>query len=162
MATTAKNKSDDIQNTSLLNDEEMELLNSAIEDQVKSVQLHIRLTEDEKRLVRRASSLKGKTMSEFLRETIMITARQITQRADEAVYLVVDGEYVFSARPRVHVFSNLFKLTKSQMELNHWANLYGIPAEHIKFVLDQIGSSGVLHKKYMEWLDAPEDEPEEF
>ena len=63
--------------------------------QSKDSQIHIRLSENEQAIVRKASAMKNSSMSQFLRGAVMAAARELISKeaSDSPVYSNKDGEY---------------------------------------------------------------------
>lgn len=133
-------------------------------DQSKDSQIHIRLSESEKAIVRKASAMKNSSMSQFLRGAVMSAARELISKeaADSPVYSNKDGEYFFSNRPRVNVFSNLFKFRESKIEKGEWCNLYGLNASDFEYALNEISQGKSLHLQYQKWLQKEEEPLDAF
>jgi hypothetical protein len=123
-------------------------------------QLHIRLSENEKAIVRKASAIEKCAMSQFLRGAVMSAAKQIISdlTAEVPVLKNKHGEYCFKDRPKVTVFSNLYKWRESGISEKDWVSLYGLKLAHFQYVLNEIGANGSLHADFQEWLKS-EDEP---
>jgi hypothetical protein len=126
----------------------------------KESQLHIRLSEGEKAIVRKASAIEKCTMSQFLRGAVMSAAKQIILgiNGEVPVFANKEGDYCFKDRPKLNVFSNLYKFRDSGISEKDWVNLYGLQLAHFQYVLNEIGVGGSLHAAYQEWLKT-EDEP---
>ena len=116
----------------------------------KGSQIHIRLSESEKAIVRQASAMKNSSMSQFLRGAVMSAARELISKeaSDSPVFSNKDGEYFFSNRPRVNVFSNLFKFRESKIEKVEWCNLYGLIVSDFDYALNNISEGKSLHFQY--------------
>jgi hypothetical protein len=141
------------------------LLNTKIEiDQSKDSQLHIRLSESEKAIVRKASAMKNSSMSQFLRGAVMTAATELISKetSDSPVYSNKDGEYFFSNRPRVNVFSNLFKFRESKIDKGEWCSLYGLSAADFDYALTEISQGKSLYFQYQKWLKKEEESLENF
>ena len=126
-------------------------------DLSKGSQIHIRLSESEKAIVRQASAMKNSSMSQFC------TRELISKEAsDSPVFSNKDGEYFFSNRPRVNVFSNLFKFRESKIEKVEWCNLYGLIVSDFDYALNNISEGKSLHFQYTKWLQKEEEQLDAF
>lgn len=130
----------------------------------KGSQIHIRLSESEKAIVRQASAMKNSSMSQFLRGAVMSAARELISKeaSDSPVFSNKDGEYFFSNRPRVNVFSNLFKFRESKIEKVEWCNLYGLIVSDFDYALNNISEGKSLHFQYTKWLQKEEEQLDAF
>ena len=133
-------------------------------DLSKGSQIHIRLSESEKAIVRQASAMKNSSMSQFLRGAVMSAARELISKeaSDSRVFSNKDGEYFFCSRPRVNVFSNLFKFRESKIEKGEWCNLYGLNVSDFEYALNNISQGKSLHFQYKKWLQKEEEPIDAF
>ena len=133
-------------------------------DQSKDSQIHLRLSENEKAIVRKASAMKNSSMSQFLRGAVMSAARDLISKeaSDSPVYSNKDGEYFFSNRPRVKVFSNLFKFRESKIEKGEWCSLYGLNSSDFDYALSEISQGKSLYLQYQKWLQKEEEPLDAF
>lgn len=67
-----------------------------------------------------------------------------------------EGVYVYAKKPKVGVFSNLYKLKASNFTSTYWARLYGIPLADIEYALSAIDKDIVLRESYKSWESQPE------
>jgi len=76
----------------------------------------------------------------------------------------VEGDYVFTNRPKVKVFSLIFKITsdRSDKTVEQWATNYGLDVGDIVVALREISPYGDLRDEFHEWLENDEDEEECF
>jgi hypothetical protein len=132
--------------------------------QIKESQIHIRLSESEKIMVRKASAIKNSSMSQFLRGAVMSAAKELLSReaSQPPVFLSESGEYFFRDRPKINVFSNLYKFRESKLKKSEWCSLYGLSPSDFDFALDEIAEGHSLYLPYQKWLEKEEESLDAF